>query len=129
METLFQVTFAVFFLAAGGHHLLLSVIARSYQAFPMGDVAPMAEFTEGIVRAGSAMMLFMLKLVAPLLAAFLVLSAILGILARALPEMNVLMASLPLRVALGFLIAAAMMPMLNAFAGELAQWMGQYLLS
>jgi flagellar biosynthetic protein FliR len=89
----------------------------------------MAEFTAGIVRAGSAMMLFMLKLVAPLLAAFLLLSAILGILARALPEMNVLMTSLPLRVALGFLIASAMMPMLNAFAGELAAWMAQYLLS
>jgi len=121
--TLFEVTFTIFFLAAGGHHLLIRMIGGSYEAFPLASVPSMAALSEGVLRAGSQMLLFALKLVAPLLAAFLILSVILAVLARVLPEMNVLLASLPLRVGVGFLLAAAIMPTLNGFATELARWM------
>jgi flagellar biosynthetic protein FliR len=74
------------------------------------------------------MLLFALKLSAPLLAAFMVLSVVLGILARALPEMNILLASLPLRSALGLFMAAALVPALHDFAIELANWLNRNLM-
>jgi len=129
IATFFEMIFALLFLAAGGHHLLLTIIARSFKGFPVGGTPDISLLTEGIVVAGSAMLLFALKLAAPILAAFLILAVMLCILARVLPEMNILMASFPLRVGAGIFMAAAIMPSFHAFTGELAKWMQRYLIA
>jgi len=124
----FEMTFALLFLAAGGHHLLLAMIARSFKGFPVAAAPDVPVLAEGVVMAGSAMLLFALKLAAPMLAGFLILAVLLCILARVLPEMNILMASFPLRVGAGMFMAAAIMPSLNAFTIELAKWMNRHLI-
>ncbi len=126
---LFEVTFALLFLVAGGHHLLILLIGGSFDAFPVNETPSIAALTSGLVSAGTAMLLFALKLSAPLIAAFLVLSVVMGIVARVLPEMNVLLMSLPLRVALGFFMAAALVPALEEFAHDLARWMNTSLIT
>jgi flagellar biosynthetic protein FliR len=123
-----EMTFALFFLAAGGHRLLLTILARSYQAFPVGAVPAPGELAEGLIRAGSTMLVFGLKLAAPVLAAFLILAVVLAVLARVLPEMNVLLTSLPMRVGLGLFMAAAIVPSLHSFTLELARWMKRFLI-
>ncbi len=129
VAVLFEMTFTLFFLVAGGHHLLLSMIGRSYAAFPVAATPSAGVMAQAVLSAGSAMFLFALKLAAPLLAAFMVLSVVLGILARALPEMNILLASFPLRIALGLFMAAALAPALNDFAVELAHWLNENLIT
>ncbi|MBS3734262.1 MAG: flagellar biosynthetic protein FliR [Phycisphaerae bacterium] len=126
---LFEVTFALFFLTAGGHHLLLLALSKSYEAFPVARTPQIGALTEAVLAAGSAMLLFALKLAAPLLAAFLILAVVLAILARVLPEMNILLTALPLRVAVGLFMAAALMPALHGFARELADWLSRNLIT
>lgn len=125
----FEITFMALFLAARGHHLLLLAIRHSFRAFPIGAPPRTDLLVGGIIKATTAMLTFGMKLAAPVLAAFVVLSVILGVLARVLPEMNILMMSFPLRVGLGLLMAAAICPMMNDFTIELAQWMGRFLVS
>lgn len=127
--TFFDLVFALFFLTTGLHHLLIRAIVQSYSAFPAGSVPSVGALTQGVVEAGSAMLLFALKLAAPIMAAFLILSVVLGILARVLPEMDILMTSFPLRIALGLFMAAAVMPVLDSFAFDLATWMNRLLMS
>ena len=129
IATFLEMTFVLLFLAAGGHHVLLIVIARSFESFPVGAPPDIGALTNGIVHAGSAMLLFALKLAAPLLAGFLILAVMLGILARVLPEMNILLASFPLRVAAGLFLTAAIIPSLEAFTKELAGWMSRFLIA
>jgi len=129
MGMFFEMTFALLFLIAGGHRLLLLTLARSYRAFPVGSTPSTGQMVEGVVGAGSAMLLFALKLASPVLAAFLILAVVLAILARVLPEMNILLTSFPLRVGMGLFMAAAIMPTMNSFAGELAAWMNRYLIA
>ena len=129
ISMLFEITFALLFVVAGGHHLLILLIAGSFEAFPIAATPSVAVLTEGLISASSAMLLFALKLAAPLLAAFLVLSVVLAILARVLPEMNILLASLPLRVGLGFFMAAALVPTLEEFAHDLARWINSSLIT
>ncbi len=126
---LLEMTFVIFFLVAGGHRLLVRLIAESYVIFPVGH-APSAEaMAEGIIRAGSMMLVFGLKLAAPLVGAFLVLAVILAILARVLPEMNILLASLPLRIGLGLFMAAALVPALYDFTEAFGDWLHETLMS
>ncbi|MFO8014488.1 MAG: flagellar biosynthetic protein FliR [Phycisphaerae bacterium] len=126
---LMEMCFAVFFLAAGGHRLMLRLIVRSWEVFPVGQWPEVGHAAEAVLDAGLAMLLFALRLAAPMLAAFLVLAVALGILARILPEMNILIASLPMRIGLGLFMAAAILPTLQQFTSELGDWINRLLVT
>lgn len=128
VTTLMEMSFALLFLAAGGHLLLIQILQRSMAVFPLGGLVDFGALAEGLVQAGSTMLLLALKLAGPMLAAFLLLSMVLGVLARVMPEMNVLTESYPLRVALGFLMAAMVLPSLERFGIELGGWLNQFLI-
>ncbi|MHC4149266.1 MAG: flagellar biosynthetic protein FliR, partial [Planctomycetota bacterium] len=100
---LLETIFILLFLSANGHHLFLLIISRSYEAFPPGTTPTIPVLAEGISKSTSAMLMAGLRLAAPMLAAFLLLMVILAVLARIVPEMNILFISLPLRVGLGLL--------------------------
>ena len=129
VSLLFQMTFMLLFLVSGGHHVLLRVIKESYEIFPIGTTPEIGSMVTGVVTAGSAMLSYGLRLVAPMIGAFMLLSVALGIAARAMPELNILMISFPMRVGLGFFIAAMIMPALGSFTNELADWMAKFLAS
>ncbi|HEW79279.1 MAG TPA: flagellar biosynthetic protein FliR [Phycisphaerales bacterium] len=127
LGNLLEMIFILLFLSANGHHLFLLIISRSYEAFPVGSIPTIPVLADGIVKAGSTMLMAGLRLAAPMLAAFLLLMVVLAVLARIVPEMNILFISLPLRVGLGLLMVAMFLPFINGFVAEFADWMGKLL--
>lgn len=127
LGSLLEMIFIILFLSANGHHLFLLIISKSYEVFPAGSIPTMAVLAGGVINAGSAMFLAGLRLAAPMLAAFLLLMVALAVLARIVPEMNILFISFPLRVGLGLLMAAIFLPFINGFIAEFADWMGKLL--
>jgi len=124
---LLEMIFIILFLSANGHHLFLLIISRSYDAFPAGSIPTITVLTGGVIKAGSTMFVAGLRLAAPILAAFLVLMVILAVLARIVPEMNILFISFPLRIGLGLLMTTIFVPFINGFVTEFADWMGKLL--
>ena len=124
---LVEMIFILLFLSANGHHLFILIISRSYENFPPGSIPSIPMLLEGIVRAGTTMLIVSLRLAAPMLAAFLLLLAILGVFARIMPDMNILFLSMPLRVGMGLLMMGIFLPFINQFIGEFAEWMGKLL--
>lgn len=122
-----EMIFILLFLSANGHHLLLQALARSYETFPIGTVPSIPVLAGGIVEAGSVMLAASLRLAAPILAAFFVMLVVLAILARIVPEMNILFLSMPVRVGLGLLLTVVFLPFLQEFVSEFSGWMGQLL--
>jgi flagellar biosynthetic protein FliR len=127
LSSLVEMIFIILFLSANGHHLLLSIISKSYDAFPAGSIPTIPILTRGIIQAGSAMLVAGLKLAAPIIAAFLILMVILAILARIVPEMDILFTSLPLRVGLGFLMVIIFLPFFTSYMSEFADLMNKLL--
>ena len=127
LGSLLEMIFILLFLSANGHHLFLLIISKSYEAFPAGSIPTVPVLTGGVVKAGSAMFIAGLKMAAPILAAFLLLMVVLAVLARIVPEMNILFISLPLRVGLGLLMVMIFFPFINGFVAEFADWMGKLL--
>lgn len=115
---LIETIFIVLFLSANGHHVFLAAISRSYETFPAGTIPTVSVLATGVIKAGSAMLVVGLKLAAPILAAFLLLMVVLAVLARIMPEMNILFISLPLRVGMGLLMMAIFMPFFYSFMSE-----------
>ncbi len=126
---IFSMCFILLFLGAGGHHVLITVIVRSYEAFPVGSPPNIAAMADLVVEAGSTMLLFALRLASPILAATLLLSVVLGIVARLVPEMNILMLSMPMRLGMGLIVAAALFPSLTGFTEDIASWMARHLIA
>jgi flagellar biosynthetic protein FliR len=120
-----EMIFVLLFLSANGHHLLLLTISRSYEAFPVGSIPTIPVLVEGIVKAGSIMLIASLRLAAPMLAAFLLLLVVLAVFARIIPDMDILFISMPLRVGLGLLLAGIFFPFINEFVAEFANWMSK----
>ncbi|HUW17748.1 MAG TPA: flagellar biosynthetic protein FliR [Sedimentisphaerales bacterium] len=124
---LLEMIFIVLFFSANGHHLFLLIISRSYDTFPPGSIPTVSVLVGGITEAGSALLMAGLRLAAPMLATFLVFLVVLAVLARIVPEMNILFISLPLRVGLGLLMMVIFLPLISGFTGELANWMSKLL--
>lgn len=124
---LLEMIFVLLFLSANGHHLLLLVLSRSYAAFPIGTVPTIQTLTGGVLTAGSTMLIAGLRLAAPMLAAFMILMVALALLARLLPEMNILFISMSARVGLGLIMAATFLPFINGYVTEMANWMAKLL--
>jgi flagellar biosynthetic protein FliR len=121
--SLVEMVFVLLFLSANGHHLFLQVLSRSYDAFPSGTMPTIALLTSGVIDTSTAMFTASLRLAAPMLAAFLVLMVALALLARLVPEMNILFESMSVRVALGLFLTGAFLPLINTFVTEMADWM------
>lgn len=127
LSDLMEMIFILLFLGANGHHMLLLIISKSYEAFPAGTIPSIGILTDGVVTAGSAMLIASLRLAAPMLAAFMILMVALALLARLVPEMDILFMSMPVRMALGLGLTATFLPFINGFVAELTQWMTKLL--
>ena len=123
LASVFEMIFALLFFGIGGHHLLLAIMFRSFEVFPLAGGVNVPALAGGIAESSSQMLTFALELAAPVLAAFLIIGTLLALTARVMPEMNILLASFPLRVGLGLLMALAIMPSMQVFTEELARWM------
>lgn len=124
---LYQMVFVVLFLSVGGHHILLRLIEHSYEVFPPGQSVALLDLVDVIVQAGSTMLVLALKLGAPILAGFLLVSVILGVLARVMPEMNILMASFPMRVTAGMVLSLVVLGTMKSFVAEIVDTFEQLL--
>ena len=51
----------------------------------------------------------------------------LALIARLVPEMNIFMVSMPIRLGLGLFLLAAFMPFVGGFITEMADWMAKLL--
>jgi flagellar biosynthesis protein FliR len=92
----------IVYLAVNGHHILLSSVAESLRAVPVGGGFAVAGASPGLV-GDMAGKLFVvgLTLAIPALATLFLVTVAMAFLARAVPEMNLLTLGYPLRTLVG----------------------------
>lgn len=100
----------LFFLTIDGHHMLLSALYKSYSVLPINGF----DFTEAMVNNITAIFaeVFVIgfKISIPAIAAALLTEVALGILSRTVPQMNVFIVGIPLKIGIGLLTLYIMMP-------------------
>ncbi len=102
------------FLTINGHHFLIKAIYRSY------ELAPMISFGKGasssllkyIVYTMGGMFVVALKIALPVLATILLIEVSMGILAKAAPQMNILMLGFPVKIAVAFGVLVLTTPLI-----------------
>lgn len=109
----FYVTLAsMVFLSINGHHLLISGIAQSYTLIPVselhfnfGTFAEIATYLQNVL-------VMAIKMCAPVLVTVLIVNLAMGILGRAVPQINVLVTSMPVTIILGMAVIFVSLPLL-----------------
>lgn len=123
LATLFDLFLIAIYLSIGGHLFLLEGVVHSFEALPVGGPGLGAGPFVQIAQLGGRIFEIAAQLAAPVTVAMMVSNAALGILARAIPQLNLMMLQLPAHVALGLiLLGLGSGSFVRAAARELEGW-------
>jgi flagellar biosynthesis protein FliR len=101
MQTLLA---TLFFLSLNIHHSFIRAIVDSFTVIPLGGWKMSAALLQFLIKSTSDVFILGIRLAAPVMVTLLLTSVVLGIMARAFPQMNVFMVSFPLNIGLGFIV-------------------------
>lgn len=101
LSAVFGLLAAVFFFAVDGHHALLRGIAFSVERFPAGAAMSLPAAAEPLLRQGASLFALGFALAAPVVLGLLLVEFVLGVVARNLPQMNMLVMGVPVKIVVG----------------------------
>lgn len=97
----YQLLSATLFLAIGGHAQILAGLAHSYDIVPLGGASLAGPWLSAAIALTGRVIVVGLRLAAPVLVAGLLTDVALMLVARAVPQMNVLAVGAPIRLICG----------------------------
>lgn len=98
------------YLSINGHHYLLQALAQSYQVIPVLGAHISTNFMDLLVEITVYMFIMAVKISAPVVIAILTTDIAMGFVARAVPQMNVFIVGIPLKIFMGLIALLVMLP-------------------
>lgn len=111
MGNFYYILMLLIFLTVDGHHVLLSALVRSYEIVPLGEGIFQQTFFDGIVMSFRDMFFIGVKVSLPIVSIIFITDLALGIIARTVPQMNVFIVGLPLKISVGIIAMILALPM------------------
>ncbi|MEK2688959.1 flagellar biosynthetic protein FliR [Bdellovibrio sp. GT3] len=112
LESFYSTLGTLVFLAINGHHILIRAIVESYSLVPVSslslNVGPFAEMAV----FGQTTFILTIKMCAPVLVTILLVNLAMGILGRAVPQINVLVTSMPVTIMIGMAVVFICLPLM-----------------
>lgn len=106
-----QMLFAfLLFLATNAHHEFLRLVGHSFKSLPLLGAGLSSGIAGDLVQAGGEIFRLGLKLSAPVVAAIFLANVVLGVVARTVPQINLLIVGFPITIALGLVVLGATLP-------------------
>jgi len=110
------------FLSINAHHVLIGALVQSFAWLPPLSLSVGAGFADLVVDLSFQLFRLGLQIAAPVVAAILLVNVGMGIMARAVPQMHVMIVAMPMTIAIGFLVLGLSLPymggvMVNAYGG------------
>lgn len=111
------------FLAADGHHMLLKAVAETFRIIPLGGGTAAHTLVGYVMDAAKDVFWIAVKLSAPMALMVFLVNCAFGIIAKAVPQINVLVVSFGVNVMLGLLVVMLTLPLLGVNSNEIFQLM------
>ncbi|MBU5254770.1 flagellar biosynthetic protein FliR [Tissierella praeacuta] len=97
-------------LSINGHHFIISALVDSYKFLPIGELRYTEDIVNILVNTLSKSFEIGFKLSTPIVAIIFLTDLVLGIISKTIPQMNVFVVGMPLKVLIGLLIILISMP-------------------
>jgi flagellar biosynthetic protein FliR len=115
-------------LATNAHHIFLRALAESYRLVPPFGFHFSNSLTQQLVDLGGKMFVVAVQVGAPIIAALLLTSVAFGLIARTVPQMNVFIVAMPLKIGVGLLFLSFSLPYLSSFLNALFRGLNKNIL-
>ncbi|WNS77189.1 flagellar biosynthetic protein FliR [Bacillus sp. DTU_2020_1000418_1_SI_GHA_SEK_038] len=115
-----------FLLTVNGHHLLLDGVFYSYQFIPLEQSwisFGNESMVEYVVKAFNSMFIIAFQMSIPVVGSLFLVDIALGIVARTVPQLNVFVVGLPLKIGVSFIVLIAVMSIMLLVVSQLFEMM------
>ena len=112
-------------LVTNAHHLFLRALAESYRLVPPFGFHFSNSVMQQVVDLAGNMFVIAIQVGAPIIAALLLTSVAFGLVARTVPQMNVFIVAMPLKIAVGLLFIGFSLPYLSSFLNTMFRGLGR----
>jgi flagellar biosynthesis protein FliR len=116
MDQLYTLIAGIIFLGIDGHHMLILAVQQTLDIVPVGMfqvtdplITQMIALTAGVFVAG-------LRIILPVLSSLLLADIALGLVSRTVPQMNVFIVGMPVKLFAGFFLLVFTLPSVQALA-------------
>ncbi|MFO0984893.1 MAG: flagellar biosynthetic protein FliR [Planctomycetota bacterium] len=120
---LFELLLLLLFFAVHAHHAVLRVLFHSFDAFPLGNPhIPFDRFAEMLLVLLAGVFDAALRMALPLFSVLALITVVVALLSRSVPQVNVLEIGLTSRILVGLAVAGATLPGLIKVATGLIEF-------
>jgi len=120
-----ELTAGLIFFSLNGHLLLIRALSSSYSVFPLAGEKFATRLLEGLISSTGEIFTIALRVSAPVVIGLLLSDIVLGIISRAIPQMNVFIVAQPLQLGLVLLLLLLSLPaVVWFFVRQLPQLVG-----
>jgi len=92
------------FLSINGHLMVIRSLNKSFEIIPIGRVAYNTNLWQFLFRRSADLFIIGFKIALPIMGTLFIVDVMLGFLARAVPQMNIFIVGLPLKILIGFIL-------------------------
>lgn len=133
LEQFYSVLITLVFFAINGHHIIIQTLAETLRAVPPGTFDPLSLEASAVASVGAGLFVTALRIAMPVMAALLLTDLGMGLVARTVPQVHVIIVGAPIKVAVGLLVMIASLPATvhiidsvlgNSLAGSSEQLLG-----
>ena len=98
------------FIVMDGHHWFIQALAISYTKTPLGQVAWRPVIITSTLAAYSNLFVVAIRVAAPIVGIMFLVTVMIALLAKSVPQMNILMVGLPVKISIGVVCMAFTLP-------------------
>lgn len=128
-STFYFVLCMLIFLICRGHHVLIRALFSSYEYVPLGQAVFGSGLQSRIIEVFGGIFLIAFKIAAPILAAILITDVALGVISKTVPQLNVFVVGMPLKILLGLVVLVFTMPLFISIVETLIRGMDSEMLN
>lgn len=115
LSQFYQLFAFLIFLTLNAHHWFLRALAGSFELIPPFGFRLSGSLIDQVMGIAGNMFVVAVKVGAPIIAALLLISIAFGLIARTVPQMNILFVAMPLKILIGLLFIGFSLPYLCTF--------------
>lgn len=98
---IYNILATLIFLAINGHHIFLRAVTQSFSYLPLANFDFNPEGLMFVLKTFIQVFIIAIQITAPVFIALMVVNAVMGIMARLVPQMNIMIVGFPLKIAVG----------------------------
>ena len=116
------------FLTLNAHYWFIKALSQSYRLVPPMNAQFNGSLMEHLIQLSGKLFVIAIQVGAPVTAALLLTSVAFGLVARTVPQMNVFIVAMPLKIGIGLLFVGFALPYFAAFLGKIFDGLGEHIL-